>query len=82
MKICDVKLTGSIPELVRGVLEQGDLRTEVSWLKNRLESENCPVMFCHNDMQEGNILLSRDVDLETSEDPDIVIIGKSFDLKI
>lgn len=71
-------MTESIPEFVRGVLEQGDLRSETQWLKNRLESENCPVVFCHNDMQEGNILIPRAIDLETNDDPEIVIIGKVF----
>lgn len=78
LKICDKKLTGSIPEFVREVLEKGDLKLEAQWLKNKLENENSPVVFCHNDMQEGNILISRDVDLENNDDPQLVIIGKQI----
>lgn len=43
----------------------------------RLEQENSPVVFCHNDMQEGNILMSMDQDKENNpEDPKLVIIGE------
>lgn len=78
MQICDEKLTEDIPELVRAVLEKGDLRLEAKWLKNKLESENSPVVFSHNDMQEGNILISRNADVETNSESHIVIIGKIF----
>ncbi|KAK0081831.1 hypothetical protein PV325_011513 [Microctonus aethiopoides] len=33
------------------------LRSELSWFKNFVSQQNYPVVFCHNDMQEGNILL-------------------------
>lgn len=78
LKICDDKLTKGIPEMMRGILEQKDLREETKWLKNRLESENSPVVFCHNDLQEGNILIARDVDLENNDIPQLVIIGMSI----
>ncbi|XP_061783886.1 choline kinase alpha isoform X1 [Nerophis lumbriciformis] len=34
-----------------------NLLHEMDWLKALLESTNSPVVFCHNDCQEGNILL-------------------------
>jgi choline/ethanolamine kinase len=33
-----------------------DLRHETNWLRKVAEKENYPVVFCHNDLQEGNIL--------------------------
>lgn len=30
---------------------------EAEWLKSIIDKEDCPVLFCHNDLQEGNILL-------------------------
>lgn len=78
---CKDKLNESIPDLLRGLLEYKDLKEEAQWLRNRLESENSPVVFCHNDMQEGNILMRRDADVEGKE-PEIVIIGNVFFSKI
>lgn len=37
-----------------------NLRAEVEWLKSVIEKEDHPVVFSHNDMQEGNILLRED----------------------
>ncbi|XP_034233872.1 choline/ethanolamine kinase isoform X3 [Thrips palmi] len=37
-----------------------DLAAEVKWLKKFLTRVNSPVVFSHNDMQEGNILLVKD----------------------
>jgi choline/ethanolamine kinase len=37
-------------------LSKVDLRSEAKWLKKIAESEAYPVVFCHNDLQEGNIL--------------------------
>nr|CAD7455200.1 unnamed protein product [Timema tahoe] len=34
-----------------------NLIQELHWLKKFLKSVNSPVVFCHNDLQEGNILL-------------------------
>lgn len=33
------------------------LADEISWFKNLVSQQKYPVVFCHNDMQEGNILL-------------------------
>jgi choline/ethanolamine kinase len=37
-------------------LSKVDLRREANWLRELAESEAYPVVFCHNDLQEGNIL--------------------------
>lgn len=34
-----------------------DFKNELAWLRNTVESQDFPVVFCHNDLQEGNILL-------------------------
>lgn len=33
-----------------------DFRAELAWLKQTIEAEDFPVVFAHNDLQEGNIL--------------------------
>ncbi|XP_058456048.1 choline/ethanolamine kinase isoform X2 [Malaya genurostris] len=42
------------------ILTQLDLRAEVEWLKSVVDTEDHPVVFSHNDLQEGNILLRDD----------------------
>lgn len=37
-------------------LSKIDFRKEAQWLKKVIEFEAYPVVFCHNDLQEGNIL--------------------------
>lgn len=37
-----------------------DYRSEMMWLKQTIEAEDYPVVFSHNDMQEGNILFRED----------------------
>lgn len=34
-----------------------DFKNELAWLKATVEGQDFPVVFCHNDLQEGNILL-------------------------
>ncbi|XP_055849186.1 choline/ethanolamine kinase isoform X2 [Episyrphus balteatus] len=34
-----------------------DFAKEVEWVRNLVDSGDYPVVFCHNDLQEGNILL-------------------------
>lgn len=41
-------------------IRQLGLRREVAWLQEFLSRIYSPVVFCHNDMQEGNILLRED----------------------
>lgn len=48
---------------------------------SRIEQEDCPVVFCHNDMQEGNILMSLDQDKENnSKSSELIIIGMIMSL--
>lgn len=42
------------------MLAEIDLAAEVQWLRSLISSEDFPVVFCHNDLQEGNILLRQD----------------------
>uniref|UniRef100_A0A1B6MPQ7 Choline kinase N-terminal domain-containing protein n=1 Tax=Graphocephala atropunctata TaxID=36148 RepID=A0A1B6MPQ7_9HEMI len=53
------------PELITMVekLRELNVRAELVWLRKFLEKVSSPVVFCHNDMQEGNILL-RNGDVE------------------
>lgn len=45
-----------------------DFRKELDWIKETVEKQTFPVVFSHNDLQEGNILfkegISRDSSLE------------------
>nr|CAH7745117.1 unnamed protein product [Callosobruchus chinensis] len=79
LRTCESKSFKEAPQKVRDLLEVHDLKNERDWLKRRLETENSPVVFCHNDMQEGNILISRDADMEKEdEEPEIVIIDFEY----
>lgn len=53
--IADVPDRGN-RKLIRQLTEF-DYETELPWLKKVLKSCHSPVVFCHNDLQEGNILL-------------------------
>ncbi|KAK9754187.1 hypothetical protein QE152_g1666 [Popillia japonica] len=55
LKTCEKKLRGDLPDVAKDLADI-NLREEVKFLRNRLEAEQSPVVFCHNDMQEGNIL--------------------------
>ncbi|KAJ8916695.1 hypothetical protein NQ315_000340 [Exocentrus adspersus] len=57
---CDSKLSSDIPPFAKTILDKMDLRAETKWLRKRLEAESTPVVFCHNDLQEGNILMCQD----------------------
>ena len=37
-------------------MQKIDFRKEVNWLKDTIEKEDFPIVFSHNDLQEGNIL--------------------------
>lgn len=54
-------------------LSKVDFRKEVNWLKKVVETEAYPVVFSHNDLQEGNILFRHNnVDpVDPSQDPDL-----------
>ncbi|XP_065348123.1 choline/ethanolamine kinase-like [Cloeon dipterum] len=48
-----------------------DLEKEMHWLKRELQKIDSPVVFCHNDLQEGNILLRE-------KDQDVVVIDFEY----
>lgn len=80
LKTCDTKLSKeNVPDFIREFLKGVDLRAESKWLKERIEQEDCPVVFCHNDMQEGNILMSLDQDKENnSKSSELIIIDFEY----
>lgn len=41
---------------IRDAISKIDFRKELQWLKTTVEALDYPVVFCHNDLQEGNIL--------------------------
>lgn len=43
-------------EIIEAV-QKIDFKKEMAWLKATVELQEFPVVFCHNDLQEGNILL-------------------------
>ncbi|KAK4878013.1 hypothetical protein RN001_010519 [Aquatica leii] len=55
-----------------------DLRIEFNWLKQRLQTESSPVVFCHNDMQEGNILMVQDDGIISNADAKLVLIDFEY----
>lgn len=61
-------------------LKSYDLQAEVQWLKKFLSKINSPVVFCHNDMQEGNILLHCDnmTDQQALQSPHLSVIDFEY----
>lgn len=57
-------------------LSKIDFRKEVNWLKKVVETEAYPVVFCHNDLQEGNILFRQNnVDpVDSVTDPELATL--------
>nr|XP_026483400.1 choline/ethanolamine kinase isoform X1 [Vanessa tameamea] len=56
-------------------LKSVDYEKEVEWLKKFLASVESPVVFCHNDMQEGNILILED-EIQSASDDELYIYSK------
>lgn len=54
------------------------LRLELEWLREFLVSVKSPVVFCHNDLQEGNILLRLDAHESQVSQPELVVIDFEF----
>ncbi|XP_050453294.1 choline/ethanolamine kinase isoform X2 [Cataglyphis hispanica] len=50
-----------------------NLEYEINWLKNLVMQQKYPVTFCHNDMQEGNILLR-----QNTRKPELVLIDFEY----
>ncbi|KAF2881439.1 hypothetical protein ILUMI_24725 [Ignelater luminosus] len=77
LKSSEKRLKGEVPEHVKHLVDV-DLRKEMMWLRQRLEYENSPVVFCHNDMQEGNILMRQDDSINNNTEPKIVLIDFEY----
>lgn len=60
-------------ERIGGIYSLQQLRSEAEWLRNHLSKIYSPVVFCHNDLQQGNILLRED-----TPDPSIVFIDYEY----
>ncbi|KAK9874415.1 hypothetical protein WA026_002762 [Henosepilachna vigintioctopunctata] len=54
-----------------------DFKAELQWLRDRIEKEDTQVVFCHNDMQEGNILMKLDEQCNPN-DPQVVLIDFEY----
>ena len=52
--------------------------TKRSFFRKAVERVNSPLVFCHNDLQCGNILLREDADSLNSVDDSIVVIDYEF----
>jgi len=87
LKTAKKQLSNEVPAHAKLLLDV-DFKDEADWLRKRIEEQNCPVTFCHNDMQEGNILICQDENDNSPSDPRIVLIDfeycsynyRSFDL--
>ncbi|XP_042899159.1 choline/ethanolamine kinase [Parasteatoda tepidariorum] len=55
----------------------GDIfRNEVSWITKEMEKSTSPIVFCHNDLQGGNILLREDS--ANKMEPNLMFIDFEF----
>lgn len=76
LKTTEKRLKGAcVPEFMR-IMMDVDLQKEFDWLKDVLDSVGSPVVFCHNDMQEGNILLMEDDMKNNNGETRLVLIGE------
>ncbi|XP_061391490.1 choline/ethanolamine kinase [Musca vetustissima] len=64
------------------VMRDIDYDQEVLWLKGVISMHNFPVMFCHNDMQEGNILMKIPTNDESESKKPIADLDSSGDSAI
>ncbi|EEB16472.1 choline/ethanolamine kinase, putative [Pediculus humanus corporis] len=55
-----------------------DLKEELRWLRNYLSTIRSPVVFCHNDLQEGNILKKTNVDETNQKTKNLMIIDFEY----
>ncbi|CAG4948557.1 unnamed protein product [Parnassius apollo] len=60
-------------------LKTVDFEKEIEWLKKLIATVDSPVVFCHNDLQEGNIMLLEDVVQNTTEEDVSPIYLQSYD---
>ncbi|XP_032683859.1 choline/ethanolamine kinase isoform X2 [Odontomachus brunneus] len=64
----DVRYSDSV-----NIIKKIDLEHEIKWFKTLVLQQKQPVIFCHNDMQEGNILLR-----ENTRKPELVVIDFEY----
>ncbi|SPP86252.1 choline/ethanolamine kinase isoform X1 [Drosophila guanche] len=62
-------------ELMRTI----DYVQEIAWLRSVIDSGDYPVVFCHNDLQEGNILLRQVTPPERTQRESISSLRSNFD---
>ncbi|GFG36751.1 hypothetical protein Cfor_09453 [Coptotermes formosanus] len=76
----DPSLVDSVNEAMMHKLRMFNLPAEAKWLREYIGKISSPVVFCHNDMQEGNILLCCDnmTDQEALMDPHLVLIDFEY----
>ncbi|XP_028174482.1 choline/ethanolamine kinase isoform X6 [Ostrinia furnacalis] len=55
-----------------------DFEKEIEWVKKFIATVESPVVFCHNDLQEGNILLLEDV-ITVSDDEVSSVYVQTYD---
>ncbi|KAM3956056.1 choline/ethanolamine kinase isoform 1-T1 [Aphomia sociella] len=60
-------------QLVIKRLKCVDYEKEIEWLKKFIATIDSPVVFCHNDLQRGNILLLEDEVQPTDEDVSVFV---------
>lgn len=53
--------TNAIEMEQANALKNIDFRKELDWIKETIEKESFPVVFSHNDLQEGNILFKEGI---------------------
>ncbi|KAF8796491.1 choline/ethanolamine kinase-like [Argiope bruennichi] len=59
------------------IFEHSDMyNEEINWLSEEMKKSNSPVVYCHNDLQGGNILLREDS--PSDEEPKIMLIDFEF----
>ncbi|XP_020279109.1 choline/ethanolamine kinase isoform X2 [Pseudomyrmex gracilis] len=55
------------------IIKRIDLEREIKWFRSFVTQQKYPVTFCHNDMQEGNILLR-----QNTRKPELVLIDFEY----
>lgn len=53
----------------RDLMRSIDYVKELAWIRSVIEAGSYPVVFCHNDLQEGNILLRQSNNGQESRTP-------------
>ncbi|XP_034473165.1 choline/ethanolamine kinase isoform X2 [Drosophila innubila] len=75
------KPNSTVLQKQRELMRTIDYVKEMAWLRSVIETRAYPVVFCHNDLQEGNILLRQSNSGRESRSPreSISILRSNFD---